>query len=137
MRSPLVRFTTLASFAALLAPSIARADIGPIPAEHPATCRHALRQYASLGDVPRPYLTLDLASADPTWPAWLDEPLDRAARVGATGYVYLQVPGTLGSNQERAMRRNGARSMYRTVAVLVPSDTARAYDACRRTIRSY
>ena len=115
------------------------ASAGPLP----PTCVSGLRAYTGLREVPAPYVALPLAQpADTPRPLFV-ELLDQAARQGATGYLYVRVPDSLVTPRERrAMRAHAVRVQpYRTLAVFVPADSARARRACeqqpRRVLRSY
>lgn len=117
----------------------ALASAGPLP----PTCVSGLRAYGGLRDVPAPYVALPLTQpADAPRPLFV-ELLDQAARQGATGYLYVEVPDSIVTPQERrAMRTHAVRARpYRTLAVFVPADSARARRACeqqpRRILRSY
>ena len=121
---------------ALLAAASSPTDVQATPSPLPPTCRRALVAYRDPRALPAPYVTLDLSRADTVG----GDRLAAAARLGATGYVLAAVPDSLLTLEEReaVAARLGRVSVFRTVAVFVPADSARVQAECRgRVIRSY
>jgi len=100
------------------------------PAKHPVVCAKGVRTYNSLKDVPAPFDTLKLPNHAPIRVSSPEEAeaaeqqmLADAGKVGATGLVETEVEEDNGNS----------RTVHRQVVpVFVPSDTARAYGACRK-----
>ena len=99
------------------------------PAKHPVVCGKGVRTYDSLKEVPAPFDTLKLPPHAPVRVTSQEEAeaaeaqmMTDAGKIGATGLVVTEV-----------VEENGnSRSVHRQVIpVFVPSDTARAYGACK------
>lgn len=99
------------------------------PAKHPVVCGKGVRTYESLKEVPTPFDTLKLPPHAPVRVTSQEEAdaaeaqmMTDAGKIGATGLVVTEV-----------VEENGnSRSVHRQVIpVFVPSDTARAYGACK------
>jgi len=99
------------------------------PTTHPVVCAKGVRTYDSLKEVSAPFDTLKLLPHAPVRVTSQEEAdaaeaqmMTDAGKVGATGLVITEV-----------VEENGnSRSVHRQVIpVFVPSDTARAYGACR------
>jgi len=96
---------------------------------HPPVCGKGVRTYNDFKDVPTPFDTLKLPPHAPIQvhseeeaEAAQQQMLTDAGKVGATGLVVMEVEDDNG----------GSRTVHRrAVPVFVPSDTARAYAACR------
>ena len=100
------------------------------PAKHPVVCGKGVRTYDSLKEVPTPFDTLKLPPHAPvrvSSPEEADaaqaEMMTAAGTIGATGLVVEEVTEADGG---------GMTVHRRVVPVFVPSDTARAYGACRK-----
>jgi len=100
------------------------------PTKHPVVCGKGVRTYNSLKEVPAPFDTLQMP---PHAPVQVHSPeeadaaqaqmMTDAGKVGATGLVVEEVSESDGAGM----------TVHRQVrAVFVPSDTARAYAACRK-----
>ena len=99
------------------------------PAKHPVVCAKGVHTYTGWTQVPTPFDSLKLppgprltVNSPEEAAAAENEMLKRAGAVGATGIVVVEVTNDF----------NGAVMTSRKVTpVFVPSDTARAYGACR------
>ena len=104
--------------------------MGLFQQQHPAVCAAGVRDYGSLAEVPAPYDTLRLPPGPPIRVHSEDEARaaeqlihQQAGSVGATGLVTFEEQEDDGSGTVRVRRR--------VLPVFVPSDTARAYAACK------
>ncbi|HXY69667.1 MAG TPA: hypothetical protein VEH62_09465 [Gemmatimonadales bacterium] len=133
------RYTLAARIAAVLAlaPVLSHADAlaqAPAPGtpapRHPRVCASGVRTYQGVGEVPKPY---DSLAMPPGPPIRVQDPSEaeaaertvreRAGSVGATGVVI---------DEESEMGPGGGLIVRRRVfPVFVPSDSARAQQACR------
>lgn len=131
VRSGLVRVAVVAAVVSAM-PVAARAQqaSAPAPAAHPKVCAEGVREFYSKAEIPTPYDTLTMPPSEPVRVTSPDE-LEAAQRqmrslagsVGATGLLVLE---------ERTDDGMGRVEMHRSVTpVFAPSDTARAYAACR------
>ncbi|HTT67865.1 MAG TPA: hypothetical protein VMF70_07550 [Gemmatimonadales bacterium] len=117
------------AFAAASRSAGAQASAGPSP-RHPPVCAGGVRTYASISEVPTPFDSLTLPPAPPlrvTSPSEAAAAEDAmhglAGSVGATGLVVTDETETDGGVM---------RVRRRVLAVFVPSDSARAQQACKR-----
>ena len=118
----------IASVSALFAwPAVAGAQAVP---SRPKVCAEGVTKYHALSEVPTPYDTLVMPRGEPVRVHNEEEAkaaerkvLERAGSVGATGLVVVE------KVEDNGMQRMVQRT---TTAVFVASDTARAYDACRK-----
>ena len=128
------RLVRAAALAALLSapPVVVRAQQASAAASpaHPKVCVEGVREYYSKADIPTPYDTLVMPSSEPIRVSSPEEAAaaerlvrERAGSVGATGLLVLE---------ERTDDGMGRVEMHRSVTpVFAPSDSARAYAACR------
>lgn len=136
MYQPRVRYpgqTALAVAGLVLLSTAARAQAaggGLQPARHPAVCEKGVRIYTDRKDVPTPFDSVAIPAPDK--PVMVTSPeeaqaaqlalRERAGSVGATGVLVIDI--TEQSGDEVRMRR-------RAVGLFVPSDSARAQQACQ------
>jgi hypothetical protein len=120
--------TVLACAFAACAPLALRAQQSAAPA-HPKVCADGVREYFSRSELPTPYDTLALPPAEPIRVTSPEEAAaaqrmmrERAGSVGATGLFVQEV------TEETP---DGMRMQRSVSAIFAPSDTARAYAACR------
>lgn len=100
------------------------------PPAHAKVCADGVVEYYSKGDIPTPYDTLVMPPGEPVRVTSPEEAeaaqrlmRERAGSVGATGILVLE---------ERTDDGMGRVQMSRSLTpVFAPSDTARAYAACR------
>lgn len=130
-RLGLVRAAVIAALVST-APVTARAQgaAATTQPEHPKVCAEGVREYYSKADIPTPYDTLVMPPSEPIRVTSPEEAeaaqrlmRERAGSVGATGLLVVEQTTDDGM---------GRVQMSRSVTpVFAPSDSARAYAACR------
>ena len=97
---------------------------------HPRVCAAGIREYASRQEIPVPFDSLQMPPGEQIRVTSMEEAeaaqrtmRERAGSVGATGLLSEEDREDDGSGMVRIQRR--------VLPVFVPSDTARAYAACR------
>ena len=131
VRSGLVRAVIVAALVSAV-PVAARAQETGAAAQpaHPKVCADGVREYYSKAEIPTPYDTLVMPPSEPVRVTSPEEAeaaqrlmRERAGSVGATGLLVVE---------ERTDDGMGRVQMSRSITpVFAPSDSARAYAACR------
>lgn len=130
-RSSLVRAVAVVALACAMPVAVRAQQAGAAAAPaHPKVCADGVREYYSRADIPTPYDTLVMPPGEPVRVTSPEEAeaaqrlmRERAGTVGATGLLVLE---------ERTDDGMGRVEMHRSIMPLfAPSDSARAYAACR------
>jgi len=118
-----------AAIALMIAPAAAQ-TAGPQKPRHPAVCAAGVRTYSSVAEVPAPFDSLTLPPGPPVRVTNPEEAeaaerniRAQAGSVGATGLVVIEETDSDPTGAMRVRRR--------VLPVFVPSDSARAQQACR------
>ena len=128
MFPPLATAALLA--AAWNAPAVAQAGTTPAqPPRHPPVCAKGVRTYPDFSQVPKPYDTLAMPPGpriqvtNPEEAEAAERAVrERAGSIGATGVVFTEETSSDGAGAMEVRRR--------VFPVFVPSDSARAQQAC-------